>query len=288
MGKVYEALNRYERERPKPAIAATEGRTVTDERSSREFDFLQYSLNTPSAYEIEQGHPNGTAEEIIRPEFRPAREVAVDQTRIDPRLIAFYDFDPRAAEQYLKLAISMISGAGEHPLKRVLIASAQQGEGRTSVLLNLACLLAQAKKRVLVVDTDLRSPSVQRLLGIESETGMGEAVEHNLPAQSATVHILPHNFDVLPLRERVENSAEFLASPWLREALCKLDSEYDFILFDSSPLLMTGDCQLLVRLTDATVLVIRAGKTSSAQMAKAMSSFTEENIFGVVLNRTAR
>lgn len=289
MGKVYEALNRAERERPQSAItAAVEGPSTNNNQHSSEFDFLQYSLNTPPAYEIERDRADSGTEEITRAGFQPAHDVAIDRTRIDPRLIAFYDFDPRAGEQYLKLAIALMMGATERPLKRVLVASAQQGDGRTSVLLNLACLLAQAKKRVLVIDTDLRRPSIPRLLGIETESGMSEVIEQRLPVESAAIRILPHNFTVLPVRERVENSAEFLSSPWLRETLYRLDTEFDFLIFDSSPLSMTGDSQLLTQLTDATVLVIDSGKTTTAQMARAIAPLAEESIFGVVLNRAAR
>jgi len=294
MGKVYEALARAEMERNQAeSDGATESHARTNgsngKMGSDDFDFLQYSLNTPPSYEIDRNNIEGVSTGILDPgEFRPAREVAIDQSRIDPHLIAFYDFDPRAAEQYLKLAIAMISGKEERPLRRVLIASAQQGEGRTSVALNLACLLAQARKRVLVIDTDMRRPSIERLLAIETETGLGEVIEQNLPMESAAVRVLPYDFIVLPARERVENSAELLASTWFQEALFKLDPHFDFILFDSSPLLMTGDAQLLVRLTDATVLVIRTGKISSAQMARAISPLKEENIFGVVLNRADR
>lgn len=290
MGKVYEALNRSERERPQPVITSNSKRhTGEDDHHSSEFDFLQYSLNTPPAYEIEPDHTDEDSKDIVHhPEFQPARSVAIDKTRIDPHLIAFYDFDPRAGEQYLKLAIALMLGATERPLKRVLIASAQQGDGRTSVLLNLACLLAQAKKRVLVVDTDLRQPSVHRLLGIETETGMGEAMSRHLPIESAAISVLPQGFALLPMRERVENSAEFLSSSWLQDTLYHLDSEYDFILFDSSPLLLTGDSQLLTRLTDATVLVVSAGRTTTSQMAKAITPLSEESIFGVVLNRVER
>jgi polysaccharide biosynthesis transport protein len=73
----------------------------------------------------------------------------------------------------------------------VLIASAQPGEGRTCVALNLACALAGAKQKVLVLDTDLRKPSVMRLLGLEAEIGMAEAVEQELTAGAAALKVLP-------------------------------------------------------------------------------------------------
>ena len=131
-----------------------------------------------------------------------------------------------------KTAITMISAAADQPLRRVLIASAQHGEGRTCVALNLACALAQAKQRVLVVDTDLQRPSLLRLLGIEADTDIAEAVTHQLSASAATISVMPYGFHVLPLRERVENSAEILASPALREMLNDCEADYDFMIFD--------------------------------------------------------
>jgi capsular exopolysaccharide synthesis family protein len=216
---------------------------------------------------------------------KPAREITLDASRVDPHLVTFYDFDPRAAEEYNKTAITLISASAEQSLKRVLIASAQHGEGRTCVLLNLACALAQAKQRVLVVDTDLHSPSVLRLLGVESETGIAEALARDLPAGDTAIRVEPYGFVVLPLRERVENSAEILASPAFRAMLNSLDSDYDFMLFDSSPLLESNDTNLLMKLTNATVMVIRPGKTNAGHISKAIAPLSEDNIFGVVLNR---
>jgi Mrp family chromosome partitioning ATPase len=87
------------------------------------------------------------------------------------------------------------------------------------------------------------------------------------------------------VRERVENPAQLLASPGFRKMLLDLEQDYDFMLFDSSPLLSTGDSNLLTRLTDATLMVILSGKTYSKHLDKAIASFSEDNIFGVVINR---
>jgi len=294
MGKVFKALSKLESERPQSnlaaAVVASEDARLREnaDQNPDEFDFMRYSLSTPSAEELERMQRNGGDTPFARSRLSvPAREISLDASRIDPHLVTFYDFDPRAAEEYSKTAITLISAASEQPLKRLLIASAQHGEGRTCVMLNLACALAQAKQRVLVVDTDLHSPSLLRLLGVESEVGIAEALARELSPNDAAITIKPYGFTILPLRERVENSAEILASPAFRSMLNSFDSDYDFMLFDSSPLLESNDTNLLMKLTNATVMVIRPGKTNAGHISKAIAPLAEDNIFGVVLNRAS-
>src|SRR5262249_3102898 len=131
---------------------------------------------------------------------RPAREIELSFARLDPHLVAIHELDPHAVSQFSRLAISMISGASRRILKRVMLPSAPHGEGRTCVTLNLAAALARARQRVLVVDTDLRRPSVCRLLGIDSEVGLAEAVALGLSPEEAIVRILPVDFHILPTR----------------------------------------------------------------------------------------
>ncbi len=296
MGKVYEALKRAEKEK-QPIFSpfgsegreARRGAVAAARKKSDEFDFVDYSLNTPAASDLERINQDEITSDFSHQSVgRIARETELDVTRIDPHLVAFYDFDPRASEQYNKLASAMISSSTERRLKRVMVASAHSGEGRTCVMLNLACALASAKQRVLVVDTDLYKPSVLRLLGIEAEVGMAEVVAQEFRASDTAIKVQPHGFDVLPTRERVDNSAQLLASPVFRNMLDAFDIDYDFILFDSPPLLGSGESNLLRRYCDATLMVIRSGKTSSKQLEKAISSFNEDNIVGVVINRAAQ
>ena len=291
MGKVFKALRKLESEHPQNSVAAavvaSEDARLREnaDQNPDEFDFIHYSLNTPSAEELKRMQMDVGDTPFSRSRHAPPREISLDASRIDPHLVTFYDFDPRAAEEYSKTAITLISAAAEQPLKRLLITSAQHGEGRTCVMLNLACALAQAKQRVLVVDTDLHSPSLMRLLGVESEVGIAEALARELPANDAATTIKPYGFTILPLRERVENSAEILASPAFRDMLNSIDLDYDFMLFDSAPLLESNDANLLMKLTNATVMVIRPGKTNAGHISKAIAPLAEDNIFGVVLNR---
>lgn len=303
MGKIYEALNRAGSARSEGKqsdytdiefdytdIDVEDEREIRNARNERDdqerFNFLRYSLGASSIFEKDRVKRDAATAAITRrSQAQPAREVRVDFSRIDPHLAAFYNFDRRASEQYNKLALTLISRTAERGFKRVLVASAHHGEGRTSVTLNLACALARARQRVLVVDCDLLQPSVMRMLGLDCEIGMNEAFMGGMPPGAAAVRVLPFGFNVLPTRKRVENPVELLAAPGFWKMLQMFDADHDFVLFDSSPLLAMGDSSLLARFTDTTLMVVRAGRVSSAEMAKAITPFSQDDLLGVVVNR---
>src|SRR5262249_51097022 len=195
------------------------------------------------------------------------------------------DFDPKAIAPYNRLVISLISAAASRKLQRVLIASAEYGDGRTSVTLNLAAALARAGQRVLVVESDFLRPSALRLLGVDAETGLAEAIPQGLAPSQAMVWLQPIGFNLLPPRAQAENSPELLASPVFEAMIQMLKPDYDFILFDSAPLLAVADASLLELHTDATLLVIRQGRASTSQMAKAVALLNQDRLLGPLLNR---
>ena len=287
MGRVFKALSKSEREAPSRSFAAVvtaeeESESVSPrEEGAGILDFVPFSM---SATALENNIGTDGAR-VRRGLAMTTRQVTLNASRIDPHLVTFYDFDPRAADEYHKTAVTLISAAADRTLRRVLVASVQHGDGRTSVLLNLACALAQAKQRVLVIDTDLQRPSVLRLLGVDTDSGIAEAISSNFATPPALLKVMPYGFNVLPLRTRVENSAEILASPMFRALLNDSEDDYDFMLFDSPPLLESKDINLLARLTHAMVMVMRPGKTTAGQVASAIATLNEDAVLGVVLNR---
>lgn len=288
MGKIYEALSRAESqsELSESAFVNADDESHYGQRPPEKFNFVRYSLGAPSLHEKDRAKREAATAAMTRSSMaQPGREITINPGQIDPRLVSFYNFDRAAADQYNKLALTLISRAAERGIRRVLIASAQRGEGRTSVTLNLACALAHARQRVLVVDCDLEQPSVTDKLGINCDLGMAEAFRAGMVAGAAALRIQPYGFNVLPTVKRVENPVEILAAPGFWKMLQMFDADHDFILFDSSPLLATGDSSLLVRFTDATLMVVRQGYTSSSQMAKAVAPFNRDDILGVVMNR---
>jgi Mrp family chromosome partitioning ATPase len=260
-------------------------------QAREKIDFKSYSMTTstqlkPGRREIESLELDTISiSHRYRALAKPAREIALNLGRVAPHLVALQDPDLWASEQFDGLALKLIAGTAKQVFKRILVASTHQGEGRTSVLLNTAAALARAGKRVLVIDSDLLRPSILRLLGIETEIGLAEAFGRGLPLGAAMLRIQPCGFDVLPTRERVINHVEILGSAPFWEMLELFDSDYDFVLFDSPAMLERPDSTMLMNLADTALIVICPGMTKSAEMAKAIELLSEEDIFGVVLNR---
>jgi capsular exopolysaccharide synthesis family protein len=253
-------------------------------QSSR-FSFLRYALGSGSSFD--QGTRSDAAASALtrRAAAQPSREATIDFSRLDPHLSAFFGNDRSSGEQFNKLALTLISRAAERGFKRVLVTSANHGEGRTTVTLNLACALARARQRVLVVDCDMLRPAVLERLGLTTDIGLVEAFSGRLPAGAATMRVQPVGFNVLPCRKRVDNPVELLAAPGFWKMLQLFDADHDFILFDSSPLLEMGDASLLAKFTDTTLMVVQSGAVTTAAMARAISPFTAQDLLGVVLNR---
>ncbi len=260
-----------------------EGKPVRAGQSSR-FSFLRYSLGTGSLFE-KGARPEPAGALARRSAAQPTREATIDFSRIDPHLSAFFGNDRSSTEQFNKLALTLISRAAQRGFKRVLVASANHGEGRTTVTLNLACALARARQRVLVVDCDLLQPAVLERLGLTTDIGLVEAFNGRLPAGAAAMRVQPFGFNVLPCRKRVDNPVELLAAPGFWKMLQQFDADHDFVLFDSSPLLEMGDVSLLAKFTDTTLMVVQSGAITTADMARAISPFTADDLLGVVLNR---
>lgn len=307
MGKVYDALSRADSEADQLEVfeadifdeaaddiaddheEAEPQDSPAEQPSGEKFHFMRYSLGVTSLVarpRVRNGNPPRAL--VPRSVSQPGRELTIDPERLDPHLVAFNSFDPNSSQEYNRLALSLVSKAAERGFKRVLIASAQTGEGRTCVTLNLACALARSRQRVLVVDCDLLNPSVMRTLGLHAQVGMREAFERGMSAAAVATAVRPYGFTVLPTARPVDNPAELFAAPGFWQMLQSLDVDYDFILFDSSPLAGGGDSSLLVRFTDTTLMVVQAGQTSCAEMAKAIAPFSQEDILGVVINRTKR
>jgi len=220
-----------------------------------------------------------------RDSYSRIREVALSMKRIDPHLAVLNEFDSSLIEQYSRVAISIIATAEERNIKKILIASAQHGEGRTSVTLNLAGAMSNANRRVLVIDADFLRPSILRLLSIENSGGFTDMVLGGKSFEESAIRVQPHGFTILPSPEGSEWSARVLGAARLRSMLDQISQNFDFVLFDSSPLLRSSDVEILGRLTDATLLVIGSGQTTSEQMQQALLQLSREKVIGSVVNR---
>lgn len=141
----------------------------------------------------------------------------------------------------------------------IQLTSSQPGEGKSTTSVVLAEMFASFGRKTLLIDADLRRPSVAKLLGIEKpKVGLVEVVLGHVALEDAIVRGLHDNFDILPIGEIPPNPTEVLASREFEEFIQKCREEYSLVIFDSCPVMGLADAPMLSRLVDATVFVLEA------------------------------
>lgn len=190
-------------------------------------------------------------------------------------------------EAYRNLRIAlMLSRAGSHP-RITLITSALPEEGKTTVAVNTAIVLAHAHGRVLLIDADLRIPQCHRRLGVSNKRGLTEVLTGLATPEEC---IQPTEIDGLFLitsGEMPPNPSELLSSPQMKRLLDHLVRSFDHIIIDSPPALPVSDPIVLSRLVDGVILVASGSKTPKQQVKAAMMRLQHAHakVFGVVLNK---
>jgi capsular exopolysaccharide synthesis family protein len=191
------------------------------------------------------------------------------------------------SESYRALRTSLLLSNLGAPPKVIMITSALPQEGKTTTSMNSAVVLAQKGVRVLLIDADLRRPSIHKNLGMGPHTGLSNVLTGSATLEEAITHtsILP-NLDVLTAGTPPPNPAELLASTNMRDLLAQLREQYDHIVIDTPPSLSVTDAVVLSPRADAVVLVIRSSQTTKQALRRSRDILTQVNakVVGVLLN----
>jgi succinoglycan biosynthesis transport protein ExoP len=173
---------------------------------------------------------------------------------------------------------------------RILVSSAEPGDGKTTVSANLAVSFAQAGKRTLIIDADLRKPGMTARFDLKKSAGVADV----LLSSESTSEIAPRlvqqteleNLDVLPAGGRQPNPSELLSGPRFGELLAWAETCYDRVLVDCPPVLAVSDAQMVARLVDGAILVVRPEMNHRRLVVRACESFsaTGSTVLGVVAN----
>lgn len=189
------------------------------------------------------------------------------------------------AESYRTLRTNIQYSSFDKEIKRILVTSAEPGEGKSTTAANLAVAFSQDEKKVLLIDCDLRKPSVHKQFRISNNIGLSDVVMDNSKLKKA---INKHNeyLDILPSGKIPPNPSELLGSKAMENLLNELQKEYDIIILDTPPVQAVTDSQILSTKVDGVILVVRAERTKkdSVKFAKESLQKVKANIIGVVLN----
>jgi len=190
-----------------------------------------------------------------------------------------------AIEQYRKLAATLHHAQGDRGLKVILVASANPGEGKSLTASNLALTLSGSyQRRVLLIDADLRRPSLHNIFGVPNGTGLSDGLGRVSIEGLGVVEVSPR-LSVLPSGRPMEDPTSALTSAQMRRILDEARAGYDWTIIDTPPIGMLTDARLLAEMVDGVVLVAEAEKTPYPDLVRAIDTIGRERMLGVVLNR---
>jgi capsular exopolysaccharide synthesis family protein len=207
--------------------------------------------------------------------------------RLNPLLVAGLAPKSLAAEQYRALRTRLALAEGAGALRTVLITSPQKGEGKSVTSANLALTMAQElQRRVVLVEADLRKPSLQHFFGLPSGAGLADYLSGAAELKDIMKFLPEHNLTIIPAGSMPMNPAELLGSTAMRRMLDHLRTRFDRVILDTPPVLPLADVAILAPLVDGALMVVRAGYTPKPAIENALRSFDASRLLGVVLNES--
>jgi polysaccharide biosynthesis transport protein len=209
-----------------------------------------------------------------------------ENSKFDKSKLIVLDERSAAAEAYRGLRTSVLLSTAEKPPKTILVVSGRSGEGKTTTVVNTAISLAQLGASVLIIDGDLRKPSVHKILGVNQTAGLSNFLSRDMFLHELIAPTAIPNLFLLPCGQIPPNPAELISSKRMKEMLKTLSERFDHILIDSPPITNVTDPIILSTLVDGVILVVHGGKTSREDVRRSCQELTSVGAknFGVVLN----
>lgn len=222
----------------------------------------------------------------------PSAVFSANNLTVEPHLVAINGSDVLAAERYRTLAVRLLNMVSQHDkkTKTLLITSAKEGEGKTTVATNLAWVMAKpGERRVLLIDAHIQNSSVCAKLKLNPQCGWLDVVDGNSKLVDAAIRLDPNGLYIMSPRKMENGStntvtSDVLTSSRVERLFKELEQYFDFILIDAPPILDSADAQRIASLVDGTVMVTRAGRTNHTDVTDALKLIPKERRLGIVLN----
>ena len=210
----------------------------------------------------------------------------VDAERVEPRLVAITHPNSPYCEEYRSLRTHVLHKSQRQKLQAIVVASVNPAEGKSVTAINLAWLLAQTDGvRCLVIDSDLRMPSLADYIGIEANKGLSDILTADTKLTDAIVRLEPSGLHILPGGKARADVAELISGPKFAELLREAREMFDYVIIDAPPLGIFTDAAVLINHADGAMLVVRANRTKYASIERVLEQLPKERLLGVVLNQ---
>ncbi len=211
----------------------------------------------------------------------------VEAERVEPRLVAITHPHSSYCEEYRSLRTHVLHKSQKQKLQSIVVASINPSEGKSITALNLSWLLAQTDGvKCLIIDSDLRMPSLADYLGIETDKGLSDILAEKASLKDSIIRLEPSGLHLLPGGEARNDVAELISGPKFKEILREARDMFDYIIIDAPPLGIFTDATVLINHADGAMLVVRANKTRYSDVDRIMESLPRERMLGVVLNQS--
>ncbi|MEH7096693.1 CpsD/CapB family tyrosine-protein kinase [Neobacillus vireti] len=195
--------------------------------------------------------------------------------------------DSAFSEHFRMIQTNLRFMISNRDIKTYLITSPSKGEGKSTTSVNLAVSIAQQKKKVLLIDANLREPSLHSFFNCSNTNGLSDVLTGRLSLGEVIYHTDTWRLDLLPSGIVPSNPLELLSSKMMQDLLLKVAQLYDTILIDSNSVLEVSDTKLLANQCDSVILILKNNKStfSKAIEAKKILEFAKAKIVGVVINQ---
>ena len=210
----------------------------------------------------------------------------VETERVEPRLVAITQPNSNYCEEYRSLRTHILHKSQRQKMQAIVVASVNPAEGKSVTALNLSWLLAQTDGvKALVIDSDLRMPSLNDYIGIETEKGLSDLLAGTATLSNSIIELAPSGLHLLPSGEARSDVAELISGPKFKDILDEAREMFDYIIIDAPPLGIFTDATVLINNADGAMLVVRAGRTKYAGVDRILEILPRERMIGVVLNQ---
>lgn len=307
MSHIFDALQRSEEELPgidsPPAADATELLRRAERRTSSSWETatlfrkniaaesaeraplfgMQAAAHDSKAQEAHPAYKQAFPDEHrdIFSQFQPLQVALAPQNH----LVSFSNDDNPAAEAFRLLGVRLRDLRRQRLLKKVLITSTVPQEGKSMISANLACTLALTKQqKVLLIEGDLRRPSLSKEFGLGKNPGLYECLKVERSLTSCIYQLEGANIWILPAGSAQNNPLGLLQSGQLSRIMDQLAEWFDWIIIDSPPVLPLADTSIWARLADGIILVTRQGITKKQQLQRGLEAIESKKLIGALLN----
>ena len=228
-----------------------------------------------------------TPDEIQQKLGLPVLSVIAHHENIDGQPVT--DHFPRSpvSESFRTLRTNVQYASVDHSMQTILVTSPEPSEGKTTVLTNLAVVFAQNGKQVIAIDADLRMPHLHKAIGVANRNGLSSVFVQPIENLNSVIQKTAFkNLSIINSGDLPPNPSELLGSQKMTAILNQLKEKFDLLLIDSPPTLAVTDPLVLIPNIDGVILVVRPGKTRTADAKQAVESLRRinANILGVVIN----